>query len=89
MSKELNSPDANPVPDDDSHEATKMAADQVDRAGPGSWDSYVEFEEFDGGDGQMGVAGDGNKKLEGFDMTQMAKSKTMSAKNAWGKNTGE
>lgn len=43
---------------------------------------------FDGGDGQMGVAGDGNKKLEGFDMSQMSKSKQMSAKNAWGTNTG-
>jgi hypothetical protein len=46
------------------------------------------FVQFDGGDGQMGVAGDGNKKLEGFDMSEMAKSKTMSAKNAWGKSTG-
>ena len=36
----------------------------------------------------MGVAGDGKAKLEKFDMTQMAKSKTMSAKNAWGKSTG-
>jgi hypothetical protein len=44
--------------------------------------------EFDGGDGQMGVAGDGKAKLDKFDMTQMAKSKTMSAKNAWGKSTG-
>jgi hypothetical protein len=44
--------------------------------------------QFDGGDGQMGVAGDGNKKLEKFDMSEMAKSKTMSAKNAWGKSTG-
>lgn len=44
--------------------------------------------QFDGGDGQMGVAGDGNKKLEKFDMSEMAKSKTMSAKNAWGKATG-
>jgi len=36
----------------------------------------------------MGVAGDGNSKLENFDMSSMAKSKTMSAKNAWGKSTG-
>lgn len=37
----------------------------------------------------MGVAGDGSgNKLEKFDMTQMAKSKTMSAKNAWGTSTG-
>jgi hypothetical protein len=42
------------------------------------------------GDGQMGVAGDGKKGLEKewTGATQMAKSKTMSAKNAWGKSTG-
>jgi hypothetical protein len=36
----------------------------------------------------MGVAGDGKAELEKFDMTAMASSKSMSAKNAWGKNTG-
>ena len=72
------SPDPNPVPEEEDRDALKMSQDQLDRAGPGSWDSYVEFDEFDGGDGQMGVAGDGNKKLESFDMSQMAKSKTMS-----------
>jgi hypothetical protein len=46
--------------------------------------------EFDGGDGQMGVAGDGKKGLqnEWDGAAKMAKSKTMSAKNAWGKTTG-
>ena len=79
LSSELrNTADPNPNPDEEDREFTKMSQDQLDRAGPGSWDSYVEFDEFDGGDGQMGVAGDGNKKLEGFDMSQMAKSKTMS-----------
>jgi hypothetical protein len=34
---------------------------KVDRLGPGDWSTYVEFDEFDGGDGQMGVAGDGKK----------------------------
>mmetsp|Transcript_68439 Transcript_68439/g.198463 ORF Transcript_68439/g.198463 Transcript_68439/m.198463 type:complete len:296 (-) Transcript_68439:129-1016(-) len=76
------------VEEDDSREATQLSKDQVANYGVGSWDSYVEFNEFDGGDGQMGVAGDGNAKLEKFDMSQMAKSKTMSAKNAWGTNTG-
>jgi hypothetical protein len=33
----------------------------VNNAGPTSYDQYVEFNEFDGGDGQMGVAGDGSK----------------------------
>ena len=36
----------------------------------------------------MGVAGDGDSQLEKFDMSEMAKSKAMSAKNAWGKTTG-
>lgn len=80
--------ESSPIPEEESREANKLDKDQIDRAGPGSWDTYVEFDEFDGGDGQMGVAGDGNKKLEKFDMTQMATSKSMSAKNAWGTNTG-
>ena len=88
LSAELKQPDSNPVPEEESREANKMAKEDIDRAGPGSWDTYVEFDEFDGGDGQMGVAGDGNKGLDKFDMTQMAKSKTMSAKNAWGTSTG-
>lgn len=70
------------------HEATDLAEDKKDRYSVGDWSSYVEFDEFDGGDGQMGVAGDGNKKLEGFDQTQLVKSKQMSAKNAWGTSTG-
>lgn len=88
LTADLNQPDADPDPEEESREANQMSKDQIDRAGPGSWDSYVEFHEFDGGDGQMGVAGDGQKGLDKFDTTQMAKSKTMSAKNAWGTNTG-
>lgn len=51
----------------------------------------MDFDEFDGGDGQMGVAGDGNKGLDKFGdavAPTLAKSKTMSAKNAWGTSTG-
>jgi len=88
LSADLNQPNADPIPEEESREANMMAKDSLDRAGPGSWESYVEFDEFDGGDGQMGVAGDGNKGLDKFDMSQMAKSKTMSAKNAWGTSTG-
>lgn len=88
LSADLYQPNADPIPEEESREANVMAKDQIDRAGPGSWDDYVEFDEFDGGDGQMGVAGDGKKGLDKFDMTQMAKSKTMSAKNAWGTSTG-
>jgi len=74
-----------------SKEATDMSKDQIDRYGPGAFDQYVEFDEFDGGDGQMGVAGDGNSKLEkfgGFSDRSVVKSKSMSAKNAWGTSTG-
>jgi len=88
LSAELNQPDSNPIPEEESREANAMSKDKIDRAGPGSWEGYVDFQEFDGGDGQMGVAGDGKKGLDTFDMTQMAKSKSMSAKNAWGTNTG-
>lgn len=88
LSADLNAPDANPIPEEECREANVMNKDNIDRAGPGSWDSYVEFNEFDGGDGQMGVAGDGQKGLDKFDTTQMAKSKTMSAKNAWGTSSG-
>lgn len=88
LSADLNQPDSDPIPEEESREANVMAKEDLDRAGPGSWESYVEFEGFDGGDGQMGVAGDGKKGLDEFDMTQMAKSKTMSAKNAWGTSTG-
>ena len=88
LSSDLYKPNADPIPEEESREANAMAKEEIDRAGPGSWDDYVEFNEFDGGDGQMGVAGDGQKGLDKFDMTQMAKSKTMSAKNAWGTSTG-
>jgi len=88
LSADLYAPNADPIPEEESREANAMAKDQIDRAGPGSWDDYVDFDEFDGGDGQMGVAGDGNKGLDKFDMSQMAKSKSMSAKNAWGTSTG-
>eukprot|EP00980_Cylindrotheca_fusiformis_P005917 scaffold1246_cov134-Cylindrotheca_fusiformis.AAC.9 len=87
LTQELQSPDEEPERDD-SYEGTRMKEEDKDRYGVGKWDNYVEFEEFDGGDGQMGVAGDGNKKLQSFDMSSMAKSKMMSAKNAWGTSTG-
>lgn len=88
LTSDLHAPDSNPIPEEEDREANALSKDNIDRAGPGSWDTYVEFNEFDGGDGQMGVAGDGSKGLDKFDTTQMAKSKSMSAKNAWGTNTG-
>mmetsp|Transcript_40527 Transcript_40527/g.97822 ORF Transcript_40527/g.97822 Transcript_40527/m.97822 type:complete len:301 (+) Transcript_40527:117-1019(+) len=87
LSEELHAPSNDPDLNT-GREETKMADEDKDRYGVGSWDDYVEFDEFDGGDGQMGVAGDGNKKLESFDMSTMAKSKMMSAKNAWGTSSG-
>ncbi|KAL3775459.1 hypothetical protein ACHAWO_004553 [Cyclotella atomus] len=90
LSKELYAEDSSPDPEAESRDATKMAKDLIQNAGPSTFADYVDFaDEFDGGDGQMGVAGDGNKQLEKMDNTpQFAKSKMMSAKNAWGTDTG-
>mmetsp|Transcript_16522 Transcript_16522/g.35901 ORF Transcript_16522/g.35901 Transcript_16522/m.35901 type:complete len:312 (+) Transcript_16522:92-1027(+) len=90
ISSELYGPDSNPDPEAESREANKMDKSQVVSYGPGSLADFVDFgDEFDGGDGQMGVAGDGNKGLEKMDaVPQMAKSKMMSAKNAWGTSSG-
>lgn len=68
LSSELYGPDANPIPEEESREATKLGKDKVDNYGVGDWNSFVEFEEFDGGDGQMGVAGDGKRErsFDGF-----------------------
>jgi hypothetical protein len=86
--QEVNNPDL-----DKTREQTD--AKETDRFGVQSWDDFVDFDEFDGGDGQMGVAGDGAKGLEKFgDDVQaqlvqgLSKSKTMSAKNAWGTSSG-
>lgn len=94
LSNELYAPDDNPDIKGTSREATRLEQDKVSNAGVGDWGSYVEFDEFDGGDGQMGVAGDGNKGLEKFgddvspQLVNLQKSKQMSAKVAWGTNTG-
>ena len=81
LAADLSAPDSNPIPAEEAREANVMSKDKIVGAGPGDWDSYVEFDEFDGGDGQMGVAGDGNKGLDKFDMSTIAKSKSMSGKN--------
>jgi hypothetical protein len=89
LSKELYAEEDTPDVVAQSREATKMDKSQVQSFGPGSFADYVDFNEFDGGDGQMGVAGDGNTQLEKMDnVPQLAKSKMMSAKNAWGTSTG-
>lgn len=96
LSGELYGPDGTIRPEEDTHEATDLAKDKIDRAGPGDWESYVEFNEFDGGDGQMGVAGDGSVGLEKFGDDVQATivaargdaSRSRSAKNAWGSSSG-
>jgi len=89
LQKDLQAPDATPDVQSESHEATDMKKENIDRFGVGSFEDYVEFNEFDGGDGQMGVAGDGNKGLDKMDNTpSFAASKFRSAKNAWGTDSG-
>jgi hypothetical protein len=61
LSKDLYSVADNPDIESSTKEATDLKKEFVDRMGPGDWSTYVEFNEFDGGDGQMGVAGDGKK----------------------------
>lgn len=78
----------------ESLEATTLERSQVDRYGPSSLRDFKDFsDEFDGGDGQMGVAGDGQKGLDKIGSSptlasSLGKSKMMSAKNAWGTSTG-
>lgn len=82
----------------DLRENNVMSKDELDRFGPGNLNEYVDFEEFDGGDGQMGVAGDGQKGLDKSEFSvqelgakvaqQMGKSRMRSARNAWGSSTG-
>lgn len=104
LSKDIIPTDASKLanPERDSYEANKKNKEDVDRFGPGTYDDYVDFgDEFDGGDGQMGVAGDGDKGLEkiGEDTEETVvqarsakqvgfKSRERSAKNAWGTSTG-
>jgi len=88
-----------PDPVADKRENNDMSKDEIDRFGPGNLKDFVEFDEYDGGDGQMGVAGDGDSGLDKSDFAagelanselkqKMDKSKMRSAKNAWGSSTG-
>lgn len=88
-----------PNPEEDKRENNDMNKAEIDRFGPGNLQSFVEFDEYDGGDGQMGVAGDGDSGLDKSDFASgelansaikktMDKSKMRSAKNAWGSSTG-
>jgi len=89
LTSELYAEDDTPNPEEQSRDANKMDKKDIVSYGPGSLESFVDFDEFDGGDGQMGVAGDGNKGLEKIGGgAQIIKSKEMSAKNAWGTSSG-
>jgi hypothetical protein len=52
LSQELYSPDGNPDIVAESHESTDMKKEQLDRFGPGDFSSFVDFNEFNGGDGR-------------------------------------
>lgn len=90
LSADLYKEDDTPDVEGDKREANQMSKDQIDRYGPGNLNDYVDFEEFDGGDGQMGVAGDGSTGLDKSDFESgtfaknMNKSRSRSARNAWG-----
>jgi hypothetical protein len=85
LSKELYAPDGSSSMDEVDRSLTQMDKGKIDRYGAGSWEGFVDFDEFDGGDGQMGVSGDGKKGLdkEWAGAAEIVKSKSMSAKNAW------
>jgi len=52
LSNELKGPDANPDVYAESKAATDYDKSQLDRYGPGSFENFVDFDEFDGGDGR-------------------------------------
>lgn len=57
-----------------------MSNDQVDRYGTGNLKDSVEFHEFHGGDGQMGVAGD---KTSGLDKSEFQTSEIAATGSAY------
>ena len=57
LSKELYAPDGSSSREEVDTDKMRMDKEQIDRYGVGSWEGFVDFDEFDGGDGQMGVAG--------------------------------
>ncbi|CAM9854941.1 unnamed protein product [Pylaiella littoralis] len=48
-------------------EQEDTTATESDRFGPANYDGFVDSEGFDGGDGQVGVVGDGGNAMEQFD----------------------
>ena len=74
-----------------------QTTEQVNGA-PANYDGFVDSEGFDGGDGQVGVVGDGTNAMETYDMSQSVKKRVANAvggseskknrANAWGHSTG-
>ena len=63
-------PDVEPLTDMEKQgvDFTKMPKDELDRFGPGSFDQYADstFNDFDGGDSETGLVGDGQSGLRQF-----------------------
>ena len=67
-------------------------------AGPANYEGFVDGEGFDGGDGQVGVVGDGTNAMEQYDMSESVRQRRMNAvggseskqtrSNVWGYTTG-
>eukprot|EP00752_Nemacystus_decipiens_P002105 g2012.t1 len=49
------------------------ASQESDRFGPANYDGFVDSEGFDGGDGQVGVVGDGSNAMEQFDQKAVSR----------------
>ncbi|CAM9683603.1 unnamed protein product, partial [Hapterophycus canaliculatus] len=75
------------------------SSDKSDRFGPVDYEGFVDSEGFDGGDGQVGVVGDGSNAMEQFDNKAVGRAQDMKAqvkastfvqesksrqRNAWG-----
>ncbi|CAM9126765.1 unnamed protein product, partial [Ectocarpus sp. 12 AP-2014] len=56
------------------------AATRSDRYGPADYEGFVDSEGFDGGDGQVGVVGDGGNAMEQFDQSAVGRAQDMKAK---------
>eukprot|EP00903_Cladosiphon_okamuranus_P018773 g17270.t1 len=50
----------------------RTASQESDRFGPASYEGFVDSEGFDGGDGQVGVVGDGSNAMEQFDQKSVS-----------------
>lgn len=60
-------PDVEPPSDHEKlgPDSTKMSKDKIDRFGPGGFEQFADFpDQFDGGDSEMGLSGDGNVGLK-------------------------